>query len=115
MTTLPAEPRFDELLAARERALGAALAALGADRSPAAEYYRQQFRKRLTQQRLDHTGDAASRPVRIDIRRAALNAARQAIIDMRSKDEIGDDAFHRIEQELDWIEMAGGSSSDVAS
>ena len=25
---------------------------------------------------------------------------------MRSNDEIGDDAFHRIEEELDWLEMA---------
>ena len=44
--------------------------------------------------------------------RAALQAARQALIDMRASDEIGDDAFHRIEQELDWIEMAGGQASD---
>ena len=26
---------------------------------------------------------------------------------MRANDEIGDDAFHRIEEELDWLEMAG--------
>ena len=28
---------------------------------------------------------------------------------MRAADEIGDDAFHRIEEELDWLEMAGGT------
>jgi hypothetical protein len=27
---------------------------------------------------------------------------------MRASDEIGDDAFHQIEEELDWLEMAGG-------
>ena len=27
---------------------------------------------------------------------------------MRASDEIGDDAFHRMEEELDWIEMSGG-------
>jgi hypothetical protein len=27
---------------------------------------------------------------------------------MRGTDEIGDDAFHRIEEELDWLEMADG-------
>ena len=27
---------------------------------------------------------------------------------MRASDEIGDDAFHRMEEELDWLEMAGG-------
>ena len=26
---------------------------------------------------------------------------------MRANDEIGDDAFHQIEEELDWLEMAG--------
>ena len=25
---------------------------------------------------------------------------------MRASDEIGDDAFHQIEEELDWLEMA---------
>ena len=27
---------------------------------------------------------------------------------MRDSEEIGDDAFHQIEEELDWLEMAGG-------
>ena len=27
---------------------------------------------------------------------------------MRASDEIGDDAFHQMEEELDWIEMSGG-------
>jgi hypothetical protein len=27
---------------------------------------------------------------------------------MRTSDEIGDDAFHQMEEELDWIEMADG-------
>ena len=27
---------------------------------------------------------------------------------MRASDEIGDDAFHLMEEELDWLEMAGG-------
>ena len=27
---------------------------------------------------------------------------------MRDNDEIGDDAFHQMEEELDWLEMAGG-------
>jgi hypothetical protein len=28
---------------------------------------------------------------------------------MRGNDEIGDDAFHRMEEELDWLEMARGN------
>jgi CPA1 family monovalent cation:H+ antiporter len=37
-----------------------------------------------------------------------VQAARQAVLAMRANDEIGDDAFHQIEEELDWLEMAGG-------
>ncbi len=40
--------------------------------------------------------------------RRALQAARQAVLDMRANDEIGDDAFHRVEEKLDWLEMASG-------
>lgn len=28
---------------------------------------------------------------------------------MRAKNEIGDDAFHRVEEELDWIEIGAGN------
>jgi hypothetical protein len=31
---------------------------------------------------------------------------------MRSKDEIGDDALHRREEELDWLEMTGGRKEE---
>ena len=41
-----------------------------------------------------------------DIHRAALVAARQAVLAVRAEAEIGDDAFHQIEEELDWLEMA---------
>jgi hypothetical protein len=33
---------------------------------------------------------------------------------MRASDEIGDDAFHQMEEELDWIEMAGGGRTEEA-
>jgi hypothetical protein len=32
---------------------------------------------------------------------------------MRSSEEIGDDAFHRIEEELDWLEMAGAQNDQL--
>jgi CPA1 family monovalent cation:H+ antiporter len=43
-----------------------------------------------------------------ELHQVALAAARRAVIAMRAAHEIGDDAFHRIEEELDWLEMAGG-------
>jgi CPA1 family monovalent cation:H+ antiporter len=40
-----------------------------------------------------------------ELHRRALDAARQAVLQMRATEVIGDDAFHRIEEELDWLEM----------
>ena len=31
---------------------------------------------------------------------------------MRANDEIGDDAFHQMEEELDWLEMPGGGRQE---
>ncbi len=31
---------------------------------------------------------------------------------MRAHDEIGDDAFHEIEEELDWLEMAESRNAE---
>jgi monovalent cation/hydrogen antiporter len=40
------------------------------------------------------------------VRRQAIAAERRAIADLRARGEIGDDAFHRIEEELDWVEVS---------
>ena len=31
---------------------------------------------------------------------------------MRANDEIGDDAFHQMEEELDWLEMADNKKEE---
>ena len=54
----------------------------------------------------------ASRTPHRDLHSRALQAARQAVLDMRTNEEIGDDAFHLMEEELDWIEMAGGGKEN---
>ena len=41
-----------------------------------------------------------------EIYRRALKSAREAVLAMRKNDEIGDDAFHLVEEEFDWLEMA---------
>jgi CPA1 family monovalent cation:H+ antiporter len=38
--------------------------------------------------------------------RAALQAARHALLAMREAGEIGDDAFHSLENDLDWLEVS---------
>jgi CPA1 family monovalent cation:H+ antiporter len=101
------DPVGRELNAARARALRAALATFEHDRSPLVDALRKEFRMRLA------PGEYEARDTRsphAEIRRAALQAARQAVLAMRASDEIGDDAFHMIEEELDWHEMAAGSN-----
>ena len=98
------DPVGRELSTARERALRAALASLDDDPSPVAEALRQEFTVHLTPP--DREAGDPRRSVHTGLHRTALQAARQAVLAMRAQDEIGDDAFHLIEEELDWLEMA---------
>ena len=106
------DPVSRELGAARERALRAALASLARDRSPVAELVYQELRARLAYGRSDSDGGDATLSEHSELLRGALQAARQAVLAMRASGEIGDDAFHRMEEELDWLEMAGGSTRE---
>jgi len=104
------DPVGRELRAARERALRGGLASFVHVESPVADAVRQEFTAHLVSEAEDaHTGAATQ--AHGTLRRAALEAARQAVLTMRANDEIGDDAFHQIEEELDWFEMAGRSHS----
>jgi len=102
------DPVGHEVAAARERALRAALAAFEQDRSPVAEAVRQEFIGHLGSANTDaDVGEGRPSP-HSDLHQRAVRAARQEVHRMRAGDEIGDDAFHLMEQELDWIEMADG-------
>ena len=102
------DPVGKEFSAARERALHAGVAALERESSTAAEAVRREFAAHLTPTEGTRNQAAASRrSAYSEAQRRAVQAARQAVLAMRSSDEIGDDAFHRIEEELDWLEMAG--------
>ena len=57
-------------------------------------------------------GGDARHSATAEIRRAAVQEARQAVLAMRANDEIGDDAFHQMEEELDWLEMAAGGREE---
>jgi CPA1 family monovalent cation:H+ antiporter len=100
------DPVGRELSAARERALLAGLAAFEHDRSPLADAVREEFTMHLA--RHGREAHEAKQSVHAEVHRAALQAARNAILAMRAQDEIGDNAFHLMEAELDWLEMAGG-------
>ena len=107
------DPVGHEVAAARDRALRAGLARFEHDRSPVAEAVRQEFIAHLGSPDDDpEEGGVARRAAHSDIHRQAVAAARQAVHAMRASDEIGDDAFHLMEEELDWIEMADGGKED---
>jgi len=105
------DPVGQERRAARDRALRAGLASLQHDPSPAADAVRQEFTAHLEHEHEDDDGAGGEGPgaEHTRLHREALAAARQAVFAMRESDEIGDDAFHEVEEELDWLEMADGN------
>ena len=109
------DPVGREVDMARERALQAALSTFAGDTSPAAEAIRQEFAAHLklaTPAPADAEARGASHE---EIHRRALDAARRVTLDMRARDDIGDDAFHRLEEEFDWIEMGIGALEEPVS
>ena len=98
------DPVGRELNAARQRALDAVLSSLASDDSPLANIVRKEFKLLLSDDELHEASDAVR--AHNELRRRALDVARQAIFRMRATEEIGDDAFHQLEEELDWLDMA---------
>lgn len=103
------DPVGREAEAARDRALAAALEALDADRSAAADAVRKEFAAHLGRGAGAGEEGGAAGPPHDEIHRRALDAARRTVLEMRDRDEIGDDAFHRLEEELDRVEIGIGS------
>ena len=99
---LPQDDRpSDEAAFAREQAAKAALEALGSDRdAPAGRILAKQYEARL-QKGETETADVTGL---MRLRRRALAAERQHLALLRAEGQIGDDAFHRLEEELDWAE-----------
>jgi monovalent cation/hydrogen antiporter len=95
-----------EVAAARERALRAAMATFDGEPSEAARAVRQELAAHLRSAPGDSDAAETSGIDHHDLHRRALAAARQVIFEMRENDEIGDDAFHQLEEEFDWMEMA---------
>lgn len=101
------DPVGREERAAQQRALRAALASFAHEQSPAAQAVRRKFTA--------HMAHELSVVEAGDLDRRALAAARQAVLAMRNNDEIGDDAFHRVEERLDWLDMANGAKEPTGA
>ena len=100
------DPVGREVESGREQALEAALETFRHDPSPAAAAVREELASHLHRAASDEAESTRVRTEHEHIHRRALSAARQTILELRSRDEIGDDAFHRLEEEFDWLEMA---------
>jgi hypothetical protein len=101
-----------EVRTARERALAAGLASIPDDGTAVTNLARQEFTAHLTPTDESRDEELSAHD---ELHRGALRAARQAVLAMRDNGEIGDDAFHQIEEELDWLEMAGHQTGDHGS
>ena len=103
------DPVGQEVIAARERALSAGLGSFAHDSSPVCESVRIELSGYLANQQTNADTDMTTHSDRTRIYRGALHAARQEILTMRANDEIGDDAFHQIEEELDRLDIGVAS------
>jgi monovalent cation/hydrogen antiporter len=96
-----------EAALARAVAYRAALDEIDGDPSEEAEILRLEYRALLVRGDNSPDGGVASGELPADpLRRRAIRAARQSILTLRRSEEIGDDAFHQIEEELDRAELS---------
>ena len=99
------DPVGREVEGARQRAVAAALAMLDQDGSRTAEAVRREFAEHVGGFAAGEEPTDDAGPSHEEVHRRAVEAARRALIEMRGRGEIGDDAFHRIEEALDRAEL----------
>jgi monovalent cation/hydrogen antiporter len=91
---------------ARAIAYRAALDEIDGDPSEAAEILRLEYRALLLRAKGDPDGVVSGELPADPLRRRAIGAARRSILALRRSEDIGDDAFHRLEEEFDWAELS---------
>lgn len=100
------DPVGHEVGWARRAAFHAALEAIDGNTSAEAELLRREYRKMLDKAESNPDGLTSSELPADPLRRQAITAARRVLFEMRSSGEIGEDAFHRLEEEFDWAELS---------
>jgi monovalent cation/hydrogen antiporter len=101
------DPVTAEVGRARATAYRAALDEIDGDPSEAAEILRLEYRALLLRAKADPDGGVATGKLPADpLRRRAIAAARRSLLTLRQSEEIGDDAFHQLEEEFDWAELS---------
>jgi monovalent cation/hydrogen antiporter len=100
-------PVTAEVARARAVAYRAALDEIDGDPSEAAEILRLEYRALLLRAEGDPDCGVATGELPADpLRRRAIRAARRSILALRESEDIGDDAFHQLEEEFDWAELS---------
>jgi CPA1 family monovalent cation:H+ antiporter len=99
------DPVMTEVVHARTIAFRAALRVINDDGSKEAKLLRVEYEAVLARAE-DNPDSFRSGELPADpLRRQAIEAARRAILGLRETEVIGDDAFHLLEEELDWAEL----------
>jgi NhaP-type Na+/H+ or K+/H+ antiporter len=99
-----------EVSHARAVAYRAALDEISSDPSEEAEVLRLEYSAVLLRAESDPDGNIASEMPADPMRRRAISAARRSLLTLRETGAIGDDAFHRLEEEFDWAELSAHAS-----
>ena len=91
-----------EVQLARQETTRAAAAAMdgNGNRSEVARLLRQIYQSRLAEAAAENSASTAG-----EILRSAVAAQRRRLVELRDAGTIGDDAFHRVEEDLDWAEL----------
>ena len=106
------DPVAYEVGVARTAAYRAALAEIDGDTSKEAKMLRYEYEALLQQANDDNDGEVRGELPADPLRRRAIAAARRAAFEMRRSGEIGDDAFHKLEEELDFAELSAGAPAE---
>jgi monovalent cation/hydrogen antiporter len=106
------DPVGREVILARARALRAAVHTFAGDTSAAATAVREELRSVLGSRT---ARDAEASAAHTRLRRDALAAARRTTLDLRDQGEIGDDAFHIVEELLDHLEISDVQNPEAES
>ena len=105
------DPVGREVQTARKQAWQAAMDSLDGETSDAAEAVRGEYRAQIAANTDGDSADSLLQSEYAQLRRRAVRAARETILAMRHSAEIGDDAFHRLEEELDRVEISAEAES----
>jgi CPA1 family monovalent cation:H+ antiporter len=106
------DPVGREVTLARAAAYEAALRALDGEDGSEAEALRREYLAALSEAERHPEGRVPASLPGDALRRRAVKAARAAVSDLRQRGDVGDDAFHLVEEELDRTELSLAPSAD---